>query len=64
MTKMEMEVFKFAGIGSSPAGVGHVLITLARERGEPFEVCLTAEDAQQMIDDLRVQIRIATPNSD
>ena len=66
MTEMEMEIFKYAGIGHPPAGVGYVLIKLIkleRRRGVQFDVCLTAEDAQQMIDDLRVQIRIATPNS-
>ncbi len=55
---MEHYEFRYAGIGHSIAG-GPVVFKLERKDGGQLGVLLTADDAAQLLDDLRDQVRIA-----
>jgi len=57
---MQTHRFKYERMASHELGVGVVIFTLIRERGEPFRVELTVADAQRLLDDLPEQIRIAS----
>jgi hypothetical protein len=61
---MESEVFRYVRVAHSEMGSGYVAIAFERERGNQFDVTLTADDARQLIDDLAMQIRIASQGSE
>lgn len=56
---MSAEIFKLMSVASSEGGIGFVNITLMREAGNQFDVCLSADDAERLIEDLRPQIAAA-----
>ena len=60
---MENHRFRYVSVGYSATGSGHVLIKLEREEGTQFGAILSADDAKRLLDDLPLQVRIATQNS-
>ncbi len=60
---MENHRFRYVSVGYSAAGSGYVLINLEREEGTQFGAILSADDAKRLLDDLPLQVRIATQNS-
>ncbi len=57
---MGMEKFEYVRVAASAARRGLVGFELKRKDGTPFEVCLSVDDANQLVIDLRDQIRIAS----
>lgn len=60
---MAAEQFRYVRIGHSASGCGFVIAEFERKEGISFEMVLTADDAERLCDDLRIQIRIAKFNS-
>jgi len=60
---MEHYHFKYRSIGHSEVGVGFVGIALERDEGTQFMAMLSVEDAKRLMDDLKVQVRIADDDS-
>jgi len=56
---MDSEMFKYVSVGSSQSGCDLVTFRLQRSEGSQFNVIMTADDAQNLCDSLRQQIRIA-----
>ena len=59
---MENYQYRYAGVAHSQPGT-EVMFMLERQDGGQFGVSLTAEDAERLIDDLQVQVRIAKSGS-
>ena len=59
---MHAEKFRYIGIAHSQAGAGFVAFNLRRQEGTEFTVILRVDDAQDLLDDLVTQVRIAAPD--
>ncbi len=57
---MDEETFKYAGIAHSASGADLVGFHLQRDNGTMFLVLLDTKNATALIDDLAVQVRIAS----
>jgi len=56
---MEVEMFRYERAGAPESGV--VIVEFRRPEGKLFQVPLSVDDAKRMCEDLREQIRMATP---
>ena len=60
---MDESMYTYVSTAHAVPGGGNVGFTLRRPDGGPFVAILSTVDAQRLVDELSVQVRIASQNS-